>query len=135
MIVSFWCKRCKLDQDLPAEKRYYYGGGEKFVSKCKCGEELMRLITEKHLDPYFRESEKLRRQRAMMEKELIQPSDPRFRTLYKDEYDRIEKAKENYENEIKKRKERITRYKKELVHDYDKEAVGKVLEKHLLNVG
>lgn len=132
MIVSFYCKRCGLDQDLPAEKRNYYGGGEKFVAKCRCGKELMRLITEKHLDPYFYESKKLRRQRAEAENDLLQPSDPKFKTLYKDEYDRIEKAKEEYEAEIKKRKERIVRYKKELVHDYDKREVGKVLEKHLL---
>ena len=84
MIVSFYCKKCELDQDLPAIHAFYYGG-KKFTAKCKkCRKELFRLIAETHLDPYFYESEKLRKQRAMMEKELIQPSDPRFKVLYKD---------------------------------------------------
>lgn len=135
MIVSFFCKKCDLDQDLPGYVRSN-SYGEWFESKCRrCSKKMLRYITEKHKDPYFYDSLKLKRQRIEAGDDLLQPGQPRFKTLYKDEYDRIEKAKEDYENEIKKRKERIVRYQKDLVDSYDKKEVGKVLEKHLLDAG
>ena len=84
------------------------GWGKYFAAECsECEKRLVRLIENKHQDPYFRFSKKLGRQRIRMAKDLIQPSDPRFKLYYKDEYDKIERAVEAKEKEKKaKAKER-----------------------------
>ena len=104
MTIDFWCNECKKDFELRAWK-----SGNYFLSKCngededgdECEETLVRFIKDKHKDPYFRLSEKLRRDRIKMAKDLIQPSDPRFKLYYKDEYDKMERAE--YEYGLKKK--------------------------------
>lgn len=45
-----------------------------------------RYITDRRFDPYFRESEMLHKQRIDQWKDLLQPDDPRFRSIYGDPY-------------------------------------------------
>lgn len=61
-----------------------------------------RYITDVHLDPYFTESEMVRRERVDFADDMLQPDDPRFKKLYGDPYKRYyEKLEEderiNYE--------------------------------------
>ena len=79
-----------------------------------CGEKIVRYITDRHLDPFFYRSEKVKIERRRHEKDLIQPSDPRFKRLYPKEYERIEAIKEVNEkkkqDEIKQRDDMHKRF-------------------------
>lgn len=45
-----------------------------------------RYITDKHFDPYFKESKMIQRQRQELEIAMLQPDDPRFKKYYGDPY-------------------------------------------------
>ena len=104
MVVSFFCKKCQKDQDLPGipasyqEDRYFWANCE------ECGKKLVRYITEKN-DPYYRQSIKLKKEREKLKIDLIQPSDSRFRLWYRQKWLEMEKAAEQYEEEQKKQEQ------------------------------
>lgn len=127
MKVSFYCKDCKLDQDMEAEMGYYSGGGRKFVAGCvRCGRQLFRLIDDKKNDPYYFLSKNVIINRRKFVKDLIQPGDVGFQTYYKKEYDKIKKAEENYyKKQESEKKSRDEFYKNTL----DKNLAKKVLDK------
>lgn len=116
--ISFWCDKCKIDQENTyREKECTYPSGivKWNESRCvMCGGKIIRYITDRHLDPYFYRSEKVRMERMKHEKDLIQPSDPRFRKLYPKEYERIEAVREANEKkrqgEIKQRDDMHKRF-------------------------
>lgn len=105
--VSFYCKKCGLDQDNLAEVNNN-SYGEWFVSKCgKCGNKIIRYITEKEKDPYFHLSKRVIINRQKFVKDILQPGDYGFRIFYKKEYEKIQKAKEDFEKkEQAEKKER-----------------------------
>ena len=109
--ISFWCNKCEIDQENTYREkiaRYRSGVVKWNESRCVlCENKIIRYITERHLDPYFYKSKKVKIERIQHEKDLIQPSDPRFKKLYPKEYERIEAVKEANEkkklDEIKQR--------------------------------
>ncbi len=116
MTIDFWCEECKKDLKLRAWVNSTMQGEKFFVARCPqedCGKKLIRLIENKHKDPYFRLSEKLHRESIRMAKDLIQPNDPRFKLYYKDEYDKMERAEQEYE--LKKKTD--AEEKGRLLHD------------------
>ena len=137
MTIDFWCTACKKDLELPARvlNDYY------FIAQCNgededgdlCDKKLYRHIKNKHEDPYFRLSEKLRSERIRMSKDLIQPNDPRFKLYYKDEYDKIERAEQEYELKKKRDAEEKGRLLSENRHNINKrqqvEALLKIEER------
>lgn len=124
-LVSFYCKRCKLDCDLEAGK-HGNSFAEWFQAHCPtCQTKLIRYINDK-TDPYFYQSIKLRRQRDEFSKDLIQYGEYGFETFYKKQWEEFEKQKENWEKaQIQKRKERDAFYEK---HKLNKSFAKKVLE-------
>ena len=92
--ADFFCKKCRLDQTLPAHEngnRY----GKWLEARCvKCRGKVMRYTTEKHTDPYLHESLKLKVQRDTYRKDLIQPGESGYKQLYKKEWDKLDKKKE-----------------------------------------
>ena len=102
--VSFYCKDCRLDQDIfPRKEKNRFV--EWFSADCrKCGENLIRYITNKHLDPYYYNSLELRKQRNLLAKELIQPGDSRFKKYYRTEYDKLELTAQKLEERKEKEK-------------------------------
>ena len=124
-IVSFYCKECKLDQDNQSwkENNSY---GEWFASKCKkCGKKLIRYITEKNKDPYHYQSRNAIINRQKFAKDLLQPNDYGFKTYYKQEYEKIQKAKEDFEKkEQTEKKNQDLFYKNSL----DKGLAKKILQ-------
>ena len=112
-MISFWCKKCELDLDLEAEKQNN-SYAEWFMARCpKCGVKLLRYITEKHKDPYYHESKRVKIQSRQYAKDLIQPGQDGFKLYYKKEWDKMEQAKEDYEKKrIAKKKDRDEFYKK-----------------------
>jgi len=120
-IVSFWCQDCGLDQDLEA-----YPFANKWEARCKgCGRSLWRLRKEIENDPYYRKSEKLRIQRKMMKKDLLQPGESGFKTLYPETVRQLEQAEENFEKKQKEDRERRDRLYKKYHHDINRREVLK----------
>lgn len=132
-IVSFYCKDCQLDQDVLAHK-VSNSLCEFFQARCrKCNQKVIRHITEKHLDPYFRLSKKIREQRQRLHKDLIQPGEAGFQTYYKKEYDKIERARAEYERKaIENEKRRNEFYKQHSQNIVEKNMAKKVLDKEEL---
>ncbi len=100
MTHSFWCEKCQKDFDSGAYKtgnRY----GEWFVAKCPKGHKNIRYITERHLDPYFRKSEKLRKQRIFYRKDLLQPGQAGYDVAYPEMKKQFDKQTEADEKETK----------------------------------
>ena len=100
--VSFWCQSCELDQDLLAVKEVRSGGEQYFVAKCGvCNARVVRLITEREQDEYYMRSEKLRRQRLAMSRDLIQPGQSGFQTYYREAWLKLQAAEENYNKRLR----------------------------------
>lgn len=115
MISSFWCSNCKKDLDLPALKSSLLTGEEYFWALCnngKCRRKLIRRITDRKNDPYFRVSKKVRMEMEELKIDLIQPSNPKFQMYYKNQWDKMEQDAEKYEQEqIRKKQERENWYR------------------------
>ena len=71
---------------IPTAIAKFYNHRRRSVSFGKPCKRVYRYITDKHLDPYYRDSEMIQRQRVDFERDLIQPWDPRFKLLYGDPY-------------------------------------------------
>ena len=116
--ISFWCDKCKIDQENTYHEQvvHYPSDIVKWnESRCVlCGEKVIRYITERHLDPYFYRSTKVKIERMKHEKDLIKPSDPRFKKLYPKEYERIEAVRDANEkkrlDEVKRRDDMQKRF-------------------------
>jgi len=134
MIISFWCRDCRLDQDIPAIKREFRDT-EWFSGNCKkCGNLVKRHITEKQDDPYFYESMKIRYERECMKMDLIQPGETGFETFYKKEYDKMELAKEKwYNKEAEKKKARDAFLKKHSENIVEKNIAKKIIEREMVH--
>ena len=126
-MISFWCKECRKDFDAPGEMTDN-GLAKFFKGKCPKSHRAIRYITDRHLDPYFLESEKMKAHRAFYRKDLIQPGEAGFKTLYAEEWKRIEAAKEAHEQKrIAWEKEREKVYTQYI--GADKKTIMKVLDK------
>ena len=143
-MISFFCKKCKLDQDLvcskdnnngydlDTHKEYKNSEGfvEWYVGYCKkCKQKLIRFITNQNKDPYFRESLKLKRQRMDMANDLVQYGDPRFKNLYKDQWEKFEQQKEDYELKKKRDKEAFDKQQKSFLQRHERKLFGQFEEK------
>ena len=86
--TDFWCAKCRKDFSGPAYKQVS-GTHGRYVGCCPRGHEAYRNITEKNRDPYYRDSEMVRRLRYTMRDDLVQPGDPRFKELYPEQYKKL----------------------------------------------
>lgn len=87
--TEFWCQVCSKDYIRLAHKIVISSYEEPiafYESKCPKGHYCRRRITDKMTDPYYFQSEQLRRARVELERDLIQPGDPRFKRIYGDPY-------------------------------------------------
>ena len=102
--------------------------GKWFVAKCpKCGSECVRYSTDKHLDPYFKKSEKMKREREKYRDDLVQPGDSRFKSLYPEQWDKMEEANEKWEARKRKEKEDRDKFYKDNFNE--RSITKKILER------
>ena len=101
---------------------------EKF-SKPECGTLCYRNITNKQNDPYFRESIKIQKQRVEFSDDLVQYGDSRFKTLYKDQWDKFENQQEQAEEKRKKKKEQFEKDRKSFLQRHERKVFGQLEEK------
>lgn len=126
-MISFYCRKCKLDQNLREEKKDNSFAAW-FEARCKeCGSRLFRYISEPSKDPYFVESRKLREERHRYHNDLVQPGEAGFKTLYPQEWAKLEKARESwFLEQEKKKRERDAFYNEHKL--YNKGLAKKVIE-------
>lgn len=100
--MGFWCTTCESDfegmghkcddlygYDLDSGKLYATGTPRPrawYAGICPEGHRAIRRITDKLTDPYYWQSEVLKRQRVQMADDLVQPDDPRFAKLYPEQW-------------------------------------------------
>ena len=127
-MISFWCKKCKKDVDAPAYKKTVLGS-DYFQGKCVFGSRVIRFITNPSEDPYYFQSKRVRIQRERYAKDLIQPGEDGFQTFYRKEWEKLEKAKEEYEKkQLMKKQERDKFYNRFKGSGYQ-DIVKKVVER------
>ena len=81
--TDFWCRRCKLDFNALGTKALCGEGRSRYDAKCPlCHGKISRRITETAGDPFFQESESIRKARLKAGDDLLQPSDPRWDKVY-----------------------------------------------------
>ena len=95
--MDFYCKDCRLDQKQKTFKRQNRFGFW-YETSCVTCEKTLKRLPQSKLDPYFFESIKLKRERDVLAKDLIQPGDPRFKLYYKDQWDKMEAGAEALQN-------------------------------------
>lgn len=127
-LVSFYCNNCDLDQNLHAikqENRWVSW----YVAFCfECGKELIRKISDPGSDPYYGKSIKLKKEREVYKRDLIQPGESGFKIYYKKQSDDLEKEAETREKkslEDKKGKDKIL---KEYKNRSEKHIVKKIFD-------
>src|SRR3990167_1570862 len=128
--VSFWCKSCKKDFDDPNfQLRKLSTGEEYFTGYCPKGHKCLRYVTERKIDPYYDHSEKIKAQRHLMANDILQYGEYGFETFYRKEWEKLEKAREEYElNKKRKQQETIDFYNKYKHNINERQLVSKVLE-------
>lgn len=92
---------------------------------CPRGHRALRYITEARIDPYFLQSKKLRIQREMMKKDLLQPGQFGFKTLYPKAWADIEKASEDYELKQKASEASQLAFYRKYKHDVNERALAR----------
>lgn len=70
-------KQVESDWNNSAQRIAFYKGKHK-----KCGTWCIRLITDKHLDPYFTRSKKVKADRSKYHDDLVQPNEEGYVMLY-----------------------------------------------------
>lgn len=123
--TSFWCERCRSDLDLFAVMKDN-GRARWFYARCPhCGSGLMRYVDEKHKDPYYRKSVKIRKEREKHRKDMLQPGDAGFQTLYPESYAQLHKAEEMWYNKAVARKKSQEEFYKKYKHDVNQRELVK----------
>ena len=126
--ISFYFENCDLDQDLDAvkiENRWVAW----WEAKCReCGKNLMRSGSNPGKDPYYKKSKKLKFQRSIYTKDLIQPNQHGFQTYYKKEYDKLEDENEAREKKRAEKKNKIDKELKEYRNRSERHLLKKVID-------
>lgn len=98
--LGFWCYECRRDFDAVGLKQTRAMSTEPIAwygALCPKGHVSIRRITDKINDPYFRDSEYIRRQQGEHEDDFLTPADPRFRYKYPIQWARIQEEKRRRE--------------------------------------
>lgn len=95
--LGFWCDKCRKDFEGVAHKRVIEWGNMPpwafYIGFCPQGHEARRRITDKQNDPYYRNSEMIRRQRIDMADAMLTPDNPRFRVVYPAQWRKLEEER------------------------------------------
>ena len=106
--TEFWCDKCQKDFNRMAHKVVITAFGQPIAMyRAKCPKNLhwcTRRITDKIHDEYYRRSALVRRARVELERDLIQPGDPRFNRIYGDPLKKYYEEKEAEERLAWKKK-------------------------------
>ncbi len=125
--VSFFCKDCRLDQDLEAIKSSYREY-EYFYALCReCGHKLFRYITERQKDPYYQTSLKIKREKDKLKIDLLQPGDNRFKLWYSQQWQKLEEAKQKYEDNLEEQKQGRDNFYKQYRHNVTERNAAKAV--------
>ena len=101
---DFWCVLCEEDFSAPCIKTKHRLYGDMIAiwrASCPyCEEDCIRHITHKDEDPYYQQSDKIRRQRNEYAWDMLSPDQPGFRTSYGEPYKDFIKKQQRLEEDI-----------------------------------
>lgn len=90
--TGYYCNSCHRDVEARGHKVVYKEYAW-YKGKCVCGAILIRRITDKSSDPYYRKSQVVLRQSERSKLDLISPDDPLFQVIYPKQWEKIQKEK------------------------------------------
>lgn len=93
----FWCEPCNADFEGVAYKEVRENRGWPlawYVGFCPKGHKCLRYITDRYKDPYSWQSYLVKVQRAKYADDFMQPSDPRFREKYPEQWAKLQEESE-----------------------------------------
>lgn len=61
-----------------------------YAANCPSGHRCIKRITDKQYDPYYYQSNKVRKMQRQYADEMLTPDDPRFKTIYPQQWARIQ---------------------------------------------
>jgi hypothetical protein len=93
VVTDFYCPVCKQDvsgtgfrQVCTIRQNYPTAW---YVSFCPSHHKIIRRITDKDTDPYYELSPLVKRQRYELRDDLLDPTDPRFKVLYPEQFAKL----------------------------------------------
>lgn len=111
--MGFYCEQCRKDFDAVgykhsnttilnvdtgmSEPRFPSVPHAWYTALCPKRHEAVRHITDKQRDVYFNLSLVVRQDRARYERDLLQPSDPRFKLVYPEQWKKLQEQRDAQE--------------------------------------
>lgn len=128
--MEFWCDRCRFDFVAPAYKVYsYIHDVGSWHSMCpSCESIVYRHITAKKFDPYYAKSEKVRIMQGESIREILQPGQYGFRTMYGDPFEHYYMRFQKRQEEIFNKYASIGLVGKSIAQKTEEETVREMLE-------
>lgn len=84
-MYSFWCDDCQKDFDAEAYKESHHIFEDLIITyraECECGNECVRLMSHRDLDPYYHLSEKVAEERNRYRQDYLRHDEFGFETNY-----------------------------------------------------
>lgn len=100
--MGFWCASCRRDFNAVGTKQVRLYDTEPigwYGALCPNGHVAIRRITDKMGDPYFYQSDYIKRQQAEHADDFLLPSDPRFKHVYPVQWARIQEEQRRREEQ------------------------------------
>lgn len=88
--TGYYCSKCNRDIEARGYKVCYKDFAW-YKGICVCGATIIRRITDKSGDPYYRKSQVVLRQKAISKLDMLDPNDPLFPLVYPKQWEKIQK--------------------------------------------
>lgn len=127
-LVDFYCRHCGLDQTKEAVKLSNRWVVWNYTHCTQCNRGIIRYIDDLQNDPYYYYSKKAKSERNKYRKDLIQPHQSGFKTLYGKQYKELETQRESRAKIHKENKISRDKFFKDNNNVHNKKAVLKAIE-------
>ncbi len=110
--VDYWCTQCEMDCTGPGRKIVQTSFAQPiafYEGRCPKDHRIRRQITDQTTDPYYTHSRVVKAMRQEFAKDLLQPGQPGFNTLYGDPNTQFYAQLEEAERKAWKQRPTITR--------------------------
>jgi len=109
--IDFYCDRCRADfrsRGYKTVQKIFDPPIAFYEGRCRCGTWCRRFITDQSQDPYYRKSRRVKELAERFRKDMLQPGEPGFKTLYGDPYAKFYEEMERQERAKWQKKPSVT---------------------------
>jgi len=128
LLVDFYCRSCELDQTKKSFKMSNQWVSWHYSRCSECSGDMVRYIEDVKNDPYHYYSKKAKYEREKYRKDLIQPGQSGYQTLYGKQYKELETQRESRENTHKTNKKGRDKFLYDYKSIHTKQAALRAIE-------